>query len=204
MIRKEICEQIQRRLANGTPSNDFEPSLSEINSWLDAGVASAAMRNYTDSASLDVEFIADAFTATYKIAISKDETTGYYKGTLPAVGLAVPRGYDITSVNVVGSGVLSKPMIRVTPQQLDYYKDLPMPPESSFFWSEANEIFIESAFFLVGRQLSVRMVGSAGHRKLADEFRCPTDYLPMVIEWVYAKFVQNPPKDYSTDGINKA
>lgn len=204
MLRKEICEQIQRRLANGTPSNDFEPSLSEINSWLDGGVAIAAMRNYTDSASLDIEYIADAFYYSYKVPISKDDETGYYKGTLPALPLAIPRGYDISNASVIGSGFVGKSAVRVSPQQLPIFRDLPKPSDAIFFWTEGKLVFLESPFDLVNRSLRVTMAGSKGSAKLTDELLCPLDYISIVVDWVYSKFVQNPPKDVTKDNLNKA
>jgi len=202
MTRKEVCELIQRRLAGGTPSNDFEPVISEINAWLDYGIAQAAIRNYRDGAEIDVEYIADAFYTTFKnIPISREPESGYWKGVLPSPAIGVPRGYDITSVMPASNGRFGKPFIRVTPQQLDYYNDLPRPI-GPFFWTEESFIYVETNMDLSGVKLAVRMASSAGKRGLNDEVLCPADYIPLVIEYTMAKF-QPRPKDNSTDGVNQ-
>src|SRR5690606_2264262 len=111
MTRKEICELIQRRLAGGTPSNDFEPVLDEINKWLDFGVGQAAVQNYRDSTQIEVEYVGDAFYTTFKgIALTKDPDSGYWSGTLPTPPVGLPSGHDISSVYVAGVDRYSKPL----------------------------------------------------------------------------------------------
>jgi hypothetical protein len=204
IIRREICEQIQRRLAGGTPSSDFEPTLSEINSWLDAAVAKCATISYNQSAQVEYEYVADSFYATYKnIALSKDNDSGYFKGALPQAVIGLVRGYDISEAMIMGTGQYSKPLVRVSPIQLSIYEDLPKPKDEIFYWTEGSDIYVRSSFSIAGKKLVVRMAGSAGKRGLDDELLCPADMIDLVINYVRTQFAQPIPQDRSADGLNQ-
>lgn len=201
--RREIAELIQRRLAGGTPSQDFEPTLDEINKWLDYGVASAAMKNYADGVNIDgIEFVGDAFYTTVKnLVLTNDSDTPFYKTTLPAQPISLPRGYDITSVQVMDGGRLSMSGIRVSPQQLDYYKTLPKP-EGFFYWSEQGTLFVESDRVMTGKKLLVRMASSAVNRSLDAELTIPSDQMPFLLDFMFRYFGNKVPQDFSNDGKN--
>lgn len=206
MIRKEICELIQFRLAGGVPQDSFEPTLDEINKWLDHGAAAAAMKNYTDGVQIDgMEYVADAFYLTTKgIALTKDSDSGYWTATLPNAPIGIPRGYDITSLYLQGSGRYSNSLVRLNPQQIDYYRSLPKPKNFIFYWPENDTLYIDSFADLTNEKAVVRMAGSAGKRLLTDKFLCPDDYIPFVVEYVFKQFLPktNVPKDNLNDSVN--
>lgn len=206
MKRRVICELIQRRLANGTPDDTFEPSLYEINRWLDYPVGVAAWRNYTDTAQVDVEIIGDAYYATYKgIPLSSDADMRY-KALLPALPLSVPRGFDISDARLEYQGVAGKPLIRITPQQQSSFEDLIKPKNYSFYRVEGSSMVIESDVLLDDYTVRVTMAGSCGNVELDDEFLCPDDAITFVVDWVFNKFLGtiNLPKDNMNDGLNLA
>jgi len=209
MTRKEISELILRRLAGGDPTDDFPVTLQEINLWLDQAVAASAMRNYTDSVSVDgIEFVGDAYYTTFKnIFLAKDSVTQDFYGTLPAMPVAVPRGHDISSVylQITSPTVsLSPPLVRMNPQQLSFAHSLPFPKTTPRYWVEGNQVYVRGfdGTDYTARNITIRMVGSAGKRLLTDELLIPSDYLPFVIEYIMKNFLptQNGPKDTVNDG----
>jgi hypothetical protein len=209
MTRKELCELIQMRLAGGMPSDDFPITLDEINLWLDHGIAASAMKNYTDGVQIDgLEFIGDAYYTTFKnLSLTKDTDSLYYTTTLPAAPIGVPRGYDITSAYIMKpEGGYSKAMLRVNPQQLDYYNELPKPKDAIEFWVEGKVMFVrtDTAFLLNNNKVAVRMAGSAGSRSLTAEALVPADAVPFVVDYVFKYFLQTDqmPKDLMNDGTN--
>lgn len=205
MTRREICELIQLRIAGGTPSQDFEPTLDELNLKLDPAAASAAMKNYADGVNVDgIEFVGDAFYTTIKnLTLIEDTDTPYFKTTLPVAPLALPRGYDVASVAVMaGRNRLSANGVRVTPQQLDYYKSLPTPPNSFFYWFENTTLYVESFTEMTGMKLLVRMASSSIDKSLDSKFYVPDDYLGFVMEIVERQYLPRAPQDSSNDGKN--
>lgn len=209
MTRKEICELIQMRLAGGMPSDDFPITLNEINLWLDHGIAASAMKNYTDGVSIDgLEFIGDAYYVTFKnLTLTQDTDSLYFKTTLPAAPVGVPRGYDIASAYIMkATGGYGTPLVRVNPQQIDYYDSLPKPKNSIEFWAEGTTLYVKTATtaLLTGAKVAIRMVGSAGSRALTDEALVPSDAVPYVVEYVFKYFMQTDamPKDTMNDGTN--
>lgn len=209
MTRKELCELIQMRLAGGMPTDDFPITLNEINLWLDHGIAASAMKNYTDGVQIDgLEFVGDAYYTTFKnLTLSQDTVTLYYKATLPAPPLGIPRGYDIPSAYIMKpEGGYSKAMVRVNPQQLDYYNDLPKPKNAVEFWNEGSTMYVrtDTANLLNGAKVAVRMAGSSGDRALTSEALVPSDSVPFVVDYVFKYFLQTDqmPKDLMNDGTN--
>jgi hypothetical protein len=211
MTRKEICALIQIRLAGGMPSDDFAVTLNEINLWLDHAIAASAMKNYADGVQIDgIEFVGDAYYTTFKdLVLSQDSISLYYKTTIPAPPVSVPRGYDISSAYIqkgVGIGGFNKPMIRVTPQALDFYNDLPKPKNSVEYWTEGMTMYVTTttSTLLNGAKVAVRMIGSAGSRLLTDEALVPNDAIPFIVDYVFKYFMptDSAPKDTMNDGTN--
>ena len=209
MIRKELCELIQIRLAGGMPSDDFPITLNEINLWLDHAIAASAVKNYTDGVSIDgLEFVGDAYYATFKnLTLTQDTDSLYFKTTIPAPPVGVPRGYDIASAYIMqATGGYGTPLVRVNPQQLDYYESLPKPKNSIEFWVEGVTLFVKAATtnLLTGAKVAVRMIGSAGSRSLTDAALVPNDAVPYIVDYVFKYFSQTDqmPKDLTNDGTN--
>ena len=202
--RQYVAELVQRRFAGGDPSDDFQLKLEEINAWLDFGMAAAAMKSYGDTASLDTENIADGFYITHKnIALTADPDTGEYYASLPSMPLALPRGYDITGVYIEGLGKLSDSLMRIHGNYLEYFKRLRKPPNRIPYWIEGKQIRVGGDMVLDGKSIRVRMAGPSGGA-LTDDFNCPEDMLPFVVEQVYRLLMPtaNVRQDLSNDGVN--
>ena len=159
------------------------------------------MKNYSDTANIDVENIGDAFYVTFKnIALSRDDSSGNYEGTVPAAPYGVPFGHDVASGYLEGDGKLA-PMVRVNQKQVDVFRKLPQPPNSVFFWFEGSKVVVVSEVPLTGRSVCFRMAASGGG--LNDTVDCPDDAIPFVIDYIERKFINPMPEDLSNDGNNK-
>lgn len=203
MTRREIVDLIRLRLAGDMPSQDFRPFPEEINLWLNPVLGDAMKRNYVEGVNIDgMEFVGDAFYVSLKgVALEKEDGSGYYVGTIPEMPLALPRGYDVASMYVEVDGKLTRSGVRVSPQQLDFYKELPMPQNRVFFWFEGRKLYVESFADLTGLSARLRMAGSVD-TSLDAEFPCPADYLSFVMDSIIARYGQPVPKDESNDGKN--
>lgn len=197
------------RIAGGMPSDDFPVTLQEINLWIDQGIAASAMKNYGDGVQIDgFEFIGDAYYCTFRnLNLVQDTTSLYYHTTLPTAPVGVPRGYDITDAYIQQpQGGYGKPMVRVTPQQLGFYDDLPKPKNSIEYWVENTTLFVKTdlPLLLTGSKVAVRMIGSAGDRSLTAEVLAPQDAIPYIVEYIMKIFVptDSAPKDTMNDGTN--
>lgn len=204
LTRRAICEQIQRRLANGTPSADFEPVIDEINSWLNHGIPAAALKSYADSVQLDgVESVPDGFYVTFrKIPVSMEDGIGLFKASLPATPYGMPRGYDISAAWLMTSGRLGQSMIRIDEKHIGMYRDMPRPMNSILFWVEGATMYIDSPIDLSSKVLAIRMAAATG--ELDDPISMPPDYLGYLIEYVMRNFAPsvNQPQDTVNDGQN--
>lgn len=202
LTRGAICEQIQRRLANGSPSADFEPTLDEINSWLTHGIAAAAMKSYTDAVQIDgVESVPDGFYTTHKnLPIVLDATTSLFKVNLPTAVYGLPRGYDINAAWIVTNNRLGATLIRVSEKQLGSYQSLKRPVNAILFWAEGSTLIIDSLMDISTKKLAVRMAGSTAG--LDDNIAVPPDYHPYLIEYVMRWF--GPSVSQPQDTVNDA
>jgi hypothetical protein len=206
--RRQVCELIQRRLAGGDVSDDFHVKLAEINLWLNHGIAAAAMKNYTDGVQVDgIEYVSDSFYVSFRdVTITHDTGTGYYYADLPAMPYGLPKGYDITRLAIQGNGELSKGLIRVDATKNAAYQHLPKPKNKLFYWMEGKRVWIDSFTALQTNKLFGRMAASDTSTYsggLDDPFNAPPDYVPFIMDYVYAKFIQPVPQDTSNDGISR-
>lgn len=208
MIRKVLCELIQRRLAGGDVPDDFSPKLDEINKWLDHGIAASAFKNYTDAVRVDgVEFVSESFYITVSgLTISEDTNTGLYYTTLPSAPYALPPGYDVTMVALQVDGKLSRGMVRKNPTRHNTFTSLPKPPNKLFYWFDGAKIWIDSFTALQSNTLHVRIASSKGSVQnggLNDELRVPDDAIPFITDYVLRTFGAMQPQDNSNDGVNQ-
>lgn len=205
MTRRELSELIQRRIANGDIPDDFKPHISEINYWIEHGIAYAAMKNYTDSVSLEVDYVSDAFYCKYsELYLSKDGLSGNYYALLPSTPFGLPRGFDITSVTVDGGG-LSREVTRVTQNQLGYFRKMPQDLNMIYYWVIGRYIHLFSQLVLDNKTLSVVMAssGNSSQSGLDIDVNCPPDLIPVVVDYVVRQFIQPTQIDNSNDGVQK-
>lgn len=207
MTRKVLIEQIRRMLYGGVPNDDASISENEINIYLNEALALMAKINYTDAIKLDgIETVSDVFYATFSgLAISKDNTTGYYYATLPQVPLGLARGYGISTVTFPTSTGLAKSPIPISVRELDYMDNLKQPPSKIFYWPEGKKLWFKSYTNLVGKEAIIRMV-STESSTLDDELNVPQEYISDIINMVLnqLKIRKGTPEDSVNDGVDKA
>jgi len=205
LTRKYLCELILRRVYNGDVSDDAGTTIEDVNGWLNFGIASAAMKNYADTAQMDVEQVGDAFYSTITgLSLAKDSSTGYYTTSLPTTPYALPKGFDISGVYIEGAGELSTPLLRIDQKYLGYYNDLRMPKNKTGYWIEGRTVFINSRFVLDGKSIRVRMATSGAVDNLDAEVNLPDDLAMFAVDLIYQKIMPfiNARQDNSNDGID--
>jgi hypothetical protein len=192
-------------MAAGRPSDDFTITENEIALWVSHGIAAAAMEAYKQAVNVDgIETVPDGFYTTFKnIPLTEDTDTGYFYATLPSKAYGLPRGYDITRVALMGTGKLSRDLVRVSPIQIPIYNFLPKPKNSIFFWPEGNKIIVETFTSLSGKKLLVTMAGE--NSDMDEEIAISEDQIKYIVEYVMRWFMPTLaiPQDNSNDGINK-
>lgn len=203
--RRQYCEAIQRTMAGGFPSDDFEITIPLINFYLNSAIGYAIKASYKDEIQLNgVEGVADAFYATFTgLNISKDLNTGWYNIVLPQQTVGVGAGWDITSFLMVkGSGakLFGYP---ITQKEVAYLYTNPKGCNDVYFWVVKDRMNIHSCSDITKYKGIVTMLVSQS-TDLDASMNVPDGYMPLIIEYMTKTLgvMMNMPIDISSDGVD--
>jgi hypothetical protein len=202
MTVRQAVQLLLRRVSQGRPSDESAITENEVKLWLDHAVAAAAVRAYQGAVQVDgIESVPEGFHHTFKnLVLTEDEDTGYFEFTLPSKPYGLSRGWDITSVKIEGTRMLSQELLRVSPSQLGFYKTLNPPKNAIFFWVEGVTGIVDSPVDLTGKKVRVTM--PAQSLSMDDEMNVSEDQLVFITEYILKNFLStlNVQPDLSNDG----
>jgi hypothetical protein len=209
---KVFIEQIQRRLQNDFPSNEFTATDNEIALYIFQALATAITTAANQAYAVEgIYTTPEAFITTFRIPatdFTRDDDTGQYIATLPHPPLNLPLGYSVLAPTLVGKAQKSFPLIAINGYQKGYAFKMAMPEYGIYYEIEGNKMFITSEDLELkqsGLKLNVSMLSPRGKGSDDETINAPDDILTQVFDAVIARLTQrvNTPKDTINDGANK-
>ena len=93
-----LIQRLRQDILNDFPSSEFNISPNETLLYIDQALASTIIGQVYQNAKVEGNIaMPEAYLTTYLLTgLSKDNITGYWKGTLPQPPLSLPLGYSIT------------------------------------------------------------------------------------------------------------
>lgn len=205
MLRAVLAERIQRTLAGGMPTDDFDISLELINTYISDAIAFAAKKAYAESIELDgIESLPDGFYTTFKnIEIKKDNDLELYYCELPAAPYGIPRGHDITNVTVTGFTGGSQHALPIKAYELSLMEQQRFIPKRIYYYLDGKKMWMKAQYVLDGKRVRIRMASPA-NTGLDAELDVPLDMIGDIETYILQRLAPQAttPQDNSNDGLN--
>lgn len=204
MQRKVFIERIRRQIYNGQPPADATITVNLVNLYINDALAAAAKANWIENLKIEnCGFTNNSFYTTFSsLAISGDAEFGIYNVTLPQIPTGLGRNEGVGAAYVVDEkGLVSKPLIFLNANQVNYVDDLP-DMNGTMCWNEGVTLKIKSPnTTLVGYTAKVRMV-SGGNTSLDSEMNVPQEMIPMMNDYILKQLMieKSNPSDVINDG----
>lgn len=205
--RQSFIERILRAVYGTQPSDDSAITVNLVNKWLGDAVAVAAKQNYQENLKIDnIGCVNNSFYTTFSdISIVSETATGYFTATLPDIPLGLGATEGISTAQVVSSnGRQSRPVVLLNTSQVNYF-DRMVRTNKVFGFSE-NKFFklFCPQVNLANFTLKLRMVSSGDGSDLTSTISVPSDYFPVIVEYVKQQLVfeRAQPKDTQNDGVD--
>jgi len=204
---QQLVDRILRFYYNNYPSQDSILSNNEVLLYINDAAAAVAVKQANEAYAITgTQEIPDGFITTVKItSLSKDENTGYYYATLPHPPFGIPRGNGINSCFFTGSKGHSRPILYVSPNEVDFFRTIPHPPQAAYYWVEGSTIFLYVPTNIpTSFNLNVRMA-TMQTTNLSAPINLPPDAIDTVFSLVIDKMIKRKSikEDYNTDGKDR-
>ncbi len=204
----QMIDRVRRAYYNDYPDDASVLTDNELLLHINDAVAIVATKQANDAyAVTGIRMVPDGYITTYKItSFTKDADTGYYYASLPHVPFGLPENSGINSVFFTGAKGQSKPILYVSGNELDYFKNIATPPGAAFYWVEGSTIYMWVKTTLpTSAQISVRMATHVTSN-LDATINVPPDAIGMVYDLVMQKIMsrKNIVSDNITDGTERS
>lgn len=111
-----------------------------INDAVAMALSNAMQKNYVVTG---IQSVPEGFMSTFIInSFTKDENTGFYSADLPHPPIGVPENSSVAGVFFGGVKGQSRPVLEVKPNEVDYFRFMPTPPQAAFYWMESGTIYL--------------------------------------------------------------
>lgn len=204
MIRLELIERIKRQIYGGFPTDDAEITDNLVNKWIIDGTALAAKKNYTDNFQLEgVGFLNNSFYSTFKGLTFTEDERFLYKTTLPSLPLGIGAVDSISRAIFKNlNSTLSFPAVILSESQVAIQRQMRKIPNKISCYPEGKFFFAITPILLNNYTLTITIVSAGDDMDLGSELNIPSDYIPIIIEYVKAQlgFERMQPVDANNDG----
>lgn len=199
-----MIDRVRRQYYNDYPNDSAVLTDNELLLHINDAVAQVAVKQSNDAYAITgLISTPEAYITTYKITtFAKDADTGYYYCSLPHPPIGLPENSGVNSVFFTGIKGQSKPVLYVSPNEVDYFASLPYPPQAAYYWIEGVTLylFVQSSLPSTAK-ISVRM---ATHitSSTSIPINVPPDAIGMVFDIVMQRLLvrKNIKSDNITDG----
>ena len=204
---QQLLDRLKRFYYNNYPSQDSVLTDNEVLLYVNDAVASVAVKQANDAYAITgIQEIPDGYVTTFKLtSLTKDSSTGYYHATLPHPPFGLPKGNGINSCFFTGVKGQSKPILYVSANELDFFRNIPHPSQAAYYWVEGSTIYLYVKTNLpTSVNLNVRMA-TMQTSNLNVPINLPPDAVEMVFNLVIDKLIRRKgiQDDGATDGKDK-
>jgi hypothetical protein len=199
---EQMIDRVRRQYYNDYPDDSAALTDNELLLHINDAVAQVATKQANDAYTIEgILSIPEGYLTTFKItSFTRDADTGYYYSTLPHPPLGLPKNSGVNSVFFTGVKGQSKPILYVSGNEIDYFRDMPHPPKAAYYWIEGNKLYMWVKSILpVGTKVSVRM---ATHitSSLSAPINVPPDAVGMVFDIVMQRLLVR--KNFKADNVS--
>ena len=150
-----------------------------INDAVAMALSNAMQKNYVVTG---INSVPEGFMSTFKItSFTKDDNTGFYSADLPHPPIGVAENSSVAGVFFGSVKGQSKPVLEVKPNEVDYFRFMPMPPQAAFYWMESGTIYLWVRTNLP--QNTLLYVRMATH--IPTDVDAPMNIPPDAVDFVY-------------------
>lgn len=205
MRRDYFIEMVSRKIHGGFASDDSQITTNLINTWIEPAIGIAAQKCYGDNLQIDgIGYVNSSFYITFKgLTISADGNF-MWKVSLPELpmGLGAIDGISRFVIKDNTSPQTSYPVVLLNQNQVSIHKGMRLIPNKVIGWPEGAFLYIMSTFELYPFTGQVTMISGGDKTDLDSELNVPANYLPIMIDWISAKLMEERlvPKDTTNDG----
>ena len=197
----QMIDRVRRAYYNNYPSDASVLTDNEILLYINDAVATAITKQTNENyAVTGIMTVPEGYITTFQItSLVKNADTGFYSAAIPHPPLGLADSSGIQSCFFVGIKGQSKPVIHVSPNEVDFFRFMPSPPLAAFYWIEGATLFIFAKTNLASTtKLNIRMT-TMTTSDLSAPINVPPDAIDFVYTTVFAKLVQR--KSINSDDI---
>lgn len=204
MTVRAFIEAVRRQIYGGQPPSEASVTIGLVKNYLPDAIGIAVKANYKESITIDgIAYVNNSFYTTFKgLAITEDEQF-LWKVTLPQIPLGVGTSEGVGNIVLRDneSRQLTFPFVPMSQNQRTFNRGMRTIPNKVLFYTEGGSLFIESTLMLQDYTAQVTMI-SGGDLSLGSELNVPADYIPLMRDYLYQKFMiqRMTPQDVTDDG----
>jgi hypothetical protein len=185
MTRYQLIEQILRQVYGTQPSDDASITPNLVNQMINQGIGLMVKQNYRDAVQLDgVGYINNSFYTTFKGIVPTLDETNLWKITLPQVPIAIGKNEGISTLQFKNAdGLISRPVIWLSQDQVTYYQSLQQPPSKTIAYYQGDTAYIATTLILNTYTASVTIISGGDSTNLNSKLNVPDDYIPGIVDY---------------------
>jgi len=186
MTRNQLIEQILRQVYGTQPSDDASITPNLVNQMINQGIGLMVKQNYRDAVQLDgVGYINNSFYTTFKGIVPTLDETNLWKITLPQVPIAIGKNEGISTLQFKNAdGLISRPVIWLSQDQVTYYQSLQQPPSKTIAYYQGDTAYIATTLILNTYTATVTIISGGDSTNLNSKLNVPDDYIPGIVDYV--------------------
>ena len=141
--RQQLIDRILRYYYDGVPDDQAEISSNEVDLYINDAIATVINKQAMDEYNITgIMGVPEGYITTYTIPTpSLNDSTGFYYSTIPHPPMGLAGESGVVGVFFGGGWGQSKPILHVKPQEVDYFTNMPIPPQAAFYWIEGARIY---------------------------------------------------------------
>jgi len=188
---QNMIDRVRRQYYNDYPDDAAVLTDNELLLHVNDAVAEVMTKQANDSFTITgLLSTPEAYITTYKLTtFKKDPDTSYYYSTLPHPPIGLPENSGVNSVFFSGIKGQSKPILYVSPNEVDYFRNMPHPPKAAYYWIEGTTLFMWVKSDLpTTTKVNVRMATHVTN-SLSAPINVPPDAIGMVFDVIMKRIM---------------
>ena len=188
----QMIDRVRRTYYNNYQSDASVLTDNEILLFINDAVATAITKQTNENYAITgIMSVPEGYISTFQItSLVKSADTGFYSATIPHPPLGLADSSGIQSCFFVGVKGQSKPVIHVSPNEVDFFRFMPSPPLAAFYWIEGATLFVFAKTNLPSTtKLNIRMT-TMTTSNLDAPINVPPDAIDFVYTTVLGKLIQ--------------